>query len=215
MNNFANALKDMERADQIIEDVKAAAILLGAKERGLTSTNAIKAVNRHVEEYVELLEEAEELGSTLPNILKSYRMRNHGSAVVPVEMKYAPSHWVSEDSVSKENVIRNGKTRTQYTKVKGVTAAQASRLRRGIQGQLEETFSLLEESPLSEVQREELRGQIIETYQTATYREFTTSLLEIMNDWVLGNFYEDDADESDDSEVSEEELLAESLALLA
>ena len=110
-------------------------------------------------------------------------MRSNADTLVPAQMKYAPTHWVTKDRYNTEEFVKDGSIKTRKYKIKGITAAQAQRLRNGIQSLLESIFIALETSDWVDEDKENYKKDLIRTYNRESYSYFSECLLSELNRW--------------------------------
>ena len=177
------------------------AVKLGMKELGINSSNACSFCLKALNDYSELLEAAKGLGTTPLNLLKSYKMRNKGVELIPIEMRFAPPHWVCEASVETVRVWKNSKLIDKVYKTRGVTAATAQRLRAGLQPQILNLFTLLEEQNWSPAEKEKYKNEVIEAYKEESYQEFSETLIDAL--WRMNVGEDSTYGESEDIEDQE------------
>jgi hypothetical protein len=194
--SIAETIKSLEKIAAYAENLKELAVLAGAKANNLSYHNAMLACEKALNEFINYKKEAEELGTSLANVLKSYKMSHKSSDPVPSEMRYAPPHWISEASVETVKVWKNSKLIDKVYKTREVTAATAQRLRAGLQPQVLSLFTLLEEQNWEEADKDLYRNQVIEAYMTESYREFSEKLIDAL--WRL-NVGEEDISRAEDS----------------
>lgn len=105
---FGGAKRDYTRAEKLAADIVTLAIEGGAEPDGTNLGNALKAIKRELREYRTHLAEARSLGTTLPNVMKSYRMTKHGGDymheaknLVPERFHKVPAAWLKKLTVTK------------------------------------------------------------------------------------------------------------------
>jgi hypothetical protein len=180
MENFKNTLKELERVNSALEEFKRMAVKLGMKELGMNYSNACSFCLKSLNDYLEVLDAARDLGTTPLNLLKSYKMRNKGVELIPVEMRFAPPHWVCEASVETVRVWKNSKLIDKVYKTREVTAATAQRLRAGLQPQILNLFTLLDEQDWSSEEKDRYKNEVIEAYKEESYPEFSKTLIDAL-----------------------------------
>lgn len=168
---YGSAFRELEKAEEVAAALIQAALEAGAKPQGLNVSNALNKVLRELRDYRALLSQAEELGSSLPNILKSYRMRKQAPEVfLPAPFRVAPEHWVSENRLEKQEGWANGKRVEKLYKGRGVTALTAQGRCKRLQPVLVALFEQYRESGREGY--EDYVEAIEQAYQTAPYEEF-------------------------------------------
>lgn len=200
MNHFKHAQAELERANQILTDLCQAAVALGLSERGLNTNNAALFCFKALEDYRDLKQLATELGTTLPKVVQSYRMRNHGEELIPTELRFAPSHWVREATIRKEEYWANGNRKCRVYREKAVSAATAQRLRVGLQQQLIALFTMIGEIGWSEAEKQEYTLGLIESYKRDSYEVFSSQLAKEL--WELST--DSDAEPVEDTREDEQ-----------
>jgi hypothetical protein len=218
MRNLESTIRDLQSLNDLLKQVEETAVKVGAKPQGLNQSNALKAVLKSAEEWAKVDAEAREMGTTIPNVLKSFRMRNRAIAELPAAFKFAPPHWVTEERTKREDVSRNGKTRSIYTKIKAVSASTAQRQLRGILPLLAELITQAKELEWSERDQKSLENLLEAKMLEFSFEEFSRGVLALLNNMVLApsTFAELMREEEDDEdlEISEEEELESCLELL-
>ena len=138
--------------------IKELAILAGAEEKDLTLHNALLACERVIGEYLDLKQEAEKLGTSLPNALKSYRMASKRAKVlVPDILTAIPPHWVLRENRS---------------------VKEARKLSKALQADLKELYKNLAEAHwMTDEEKEEYSRSVIECFQKESYEDFKLFVL--------------------------------------
>lgn len=99
MENFTNTLVELQRAQSVLTNIKNKAISLGAAERGLNLPNAWGFIESQLNRLKKFEDEANRLGTTIPNALKSYRMTKRAdeldTSILPDVLLKIPGHWLS------------------------------------------------------------------------------------------------------------------------
>jgi hypothetical protein len=99
MENFTNTLVELQRAQSVLTNIKNKAISLGAAERGLNLHNAWGFIESQLNRLRKFEDEANKLGTTIPNALKSYRMTKRtdelDTSILPDVLRKIPGHWLS------------------------------------------------------------------------------------------------------------------------
>lgn len=183
MENFRNTIKEIESANYVLEELKKVAIDLGMSKSGANTFNIGSFCLKALRNYAEILQVADELGISPLNSLKSFRIRNKKSELVPVEMKFAPPHWVCDTSVETVKVRKNSKIVEKVFKTRSVSAATAQRLRTGLQPQIADLFALINDQDWRQEDKDECRNQIVESYKTESYQKFSEMIIDAL--WRL------------------------------
>lgn len=153
---FKEALKAIEKVSEYSEKIKELALISGAEENGLNSHNALLACEKSIKEFAALKVEIKKLGTTLPNLIKSYKMiKNRGESLVPEYLKFVPPQWILKEKLSPE---------------------KAKRLLNSLGVQLETLFQLIEESQWGESEKEQYKNEIIECFGSYSSEEFSIAL---------------------------------------
>ena len=167
---YNSAFRELKKAEEVAAALIQAALEAGAKPQGLNVSNALNKVLRELRDYRALLSQAEELGSSLPNILKSYRMSKRPAEVLPPEFRLAPEHWMTETRLETQEGWVNGKRVEKLYKGRGVTALTAQGRCNRLQPLLVALFEQYRESGREGY--EDYVEAIEQAYQTAPYEEF-------------------------------------------
>jgi hypothetical protein len=173
----------LSKLSEYTKKIEELAVLVGAKPTGLTTHNALLSCEKAIRDYVDLKEQAEESGTSLPNALRSYKMTKRPRVELPPYLRFAPPHWIQEETTKRVQVWKDSLLRDRVYKVPAVTAATAQRLRNGLQDQLENLFLLIEEKNWSENHKEEYRREVQEAYRNLDYKMFSQTLSECL--WEL------------------------------
>lgn len=156
---FPSGHRDMNRAEKMAAEIVALAIEGGAKSDGTNLGNAMKAIKRELREYRNHLAEARLLGTTLPNIVKSYRMTKHNGDYMHEAKNLVPErfHKVSASFLRK------------------LTVAQAERKHRTMMPLIVEAWQLAKDYP-------DVREQMLSEYLIASADDYERLLYVFIND---------------------------------
>jgi multidrug efflux pump subunit AcrA (membrane-fusion protein) len=121
--HYRQAFKDLEKAENLAEELNRLALLLGTRRDGLNTANAQRAVSKAVEELVEARQQAEDNGyRSLAVALKALGQKTP-ELELPQWAQFAPAHWSNETTLETVEHWRKSK----LYKVKAVTPLQAQR----------------------------------------------------------------------------------------
>lgn len=181
MKDLANIYRELGEHVLAAEEFKQVALELGAKPNGLNHQNAVSTVLKAARAYAAMVQEAEEMGTTLPNILKGARMRKGLGSVVPERYKYAPPQWIRKAKYVNERHSKDGLTRTFTRRDKGVSPAQAQYLRKQIEPLMIDFFTALRDSDWSLDERKTVLEGIDHSYFHDSYEDFNS----LLHEWLL------------------------------
>lgn len=135
-----------------------------------------------VSEALQCEQTVKEMGyNTLGTALKALGQTRKVVAVLPGEIKYAPTHWVISDYYRTEEVWKNANRTQRKILVRGRTARTAQRLRDGLEGMLQELWYRTEtDSNMNEEEKESYKREVIGNYHDpeVTYERFAEMILE-------------------------------------
>lgn len=193
-NLYDDIRKKISKLEEIEAKIEELAILLGSKERG-NLHNSFLMCEKAICQHLEYKKKAEELNSSLGNIIRSYRMRQSPESKVPAEMRFAPPHWITEASTETVTVWKDSKRVDKVYRVGEVSAVTAQRLRHSLQGQLESLFELLESSDWGEDVKRDYKESVIKSYRTDSFQQFSEGIAESL--WYLTSGMEEEEIEQD------------------
>ena len=182
--HYRQAFKDLEKAENLAEELNRLALLLGTRPDGLNTANAQRAVSKAVEELVEARQQAEDNGyRSLATALKALGQKTP-DLQLPEWARFAPAHWSNETELE---WVEHWKKSKLYKK-KAVTPLQAQhQLNR-----LKPTIKLvLDELDWDPEQMEEVKKALM----TLGYKDFQHELYDFLRRVTQ---------EGDDDEVNEE-----------
>ena len=183
--HYRQAFKDLEKAENLAEELNRLALLLGTRRDGLNTANAQRAVSKAVLELVEARQQAKDNGyASLAVALKALGQKTP-ELELPEWALWAPAHWINETELERVEHWR----KTKLYKKKAVTAVQAQKQLEGLQKRIKLVLDELEDRP---DQQENVRAALM----TLSYEDFSKELL---------RFLRGDPDE----EAEEEETTAE------
>jgi hypothetical protein len=177
---YGDALRQLKKAEQVAAALVEAAAETGAKPQGLNVNNALEKVLRELRDYRALVTQAEALGSTLPNILKSYRMAKRPDEVIPAVFRLAPEHWCTENRLERQAGWANGKRVEKLYKGRGVSPLTAQNRCKRLQPVLLALFEQRRETGLDGYS--EYVESTAEAYQTLNYEEFVSEVFSQLRD---------------------------------
>jgi hypothetical protein len=178
--HYGAAFREMEKAERIASALIQAAIEAGAQPRGLNVSNALEKVLRDLRDYRSLLSQAEELGSTLPNIIKSYRMSKRSAEVVPAAFRLAPEHWIIDNRLERQEGWANGKRVEKLYKGRGVSPLVAQGRCKRLQPVIAALLEQYRDSGREGY--EEYVSALEQAYQTIPYEEFVAEVFSELRD---------------------------------
>ena len=167
--HYKQALKDLERAENLAEETNRLALLLGAREDGLNVTNAQRTVSKAVEEFVEARQQAKDNGyASLAFALKALGQKTPALRL-PEWAQYAPAHWSNETELEHVEHWRKSK----LYKVKAVTPLQAQKQLDSLKPTLKLVLDELDWDP---AQLEDVKKALL----TLTYKDFQEELFSFL-----------------------------------
>lgn len=97
MEDFIKTLAEIQQAQFFLTKMKEKAISLGASEKGINSHNAWSHLETQLNRLKKFEDQANSLGTTLPNVFKSYRMTKRLDTVdlseLPSELHKVSPRW--------------------------------------------------------------------------------------------------------------------------
>ena len=188
--HYKQALKDLERAENLAEETNRLALLLGARADGLNVTNAQRTVSKAVEELVEVRQQAKTNGyASLAFALKALGQKNP-ELQLPDWAQYAPAHWSNETELEHVEHWRKSK----LYKVKAVTPLQAQKQL----DRLKPTLKLvLDELGWDPAQLENVKDALM----TKSYRDFQERLFSFLR----GTEEQDEVDEAEETTANQKD----------
>jgi hypothetical protein len=174
MTDFIKSLKELERAQEIFDKMREKAISLGVGERNCHIRNVWSYLETQLKELENLRQQAEELGSSLPNIIKSYRMNKRPTEVLPPRFLLAPEHWIADERLERQTGWANGKMVEKLYKGRGVSALTAQNRCKRLHPVLSALLEQCRESGLHDY--DEYVDAMVEAYQTLSYEEFVAEV---------------------------------------
>ena len=182
--HYKQASKDLERADNIAEEMIRLGLMLGVKPGGLNPVNAQRAVSKAVEELVEARETANNNGyDSLGFALKALGQKTP-EIQLPDWVQWAPAHWIVEASVETISYWKNGRRVDAPKRKSAVTALQAQKQLDRLKPTIKLVFDELDWKP------EEL-DKVKKAFLTLTFADFQEALF---------GFLRSDGDENEDTE---------------
>ena len=196
--HYRQAFKDLEKAENLAEELNRLALLLGVSPDGLNTPNAQRAVTKAVVELVEARQQAKDNGySSLAVALKALGQKTP-EPELPEWARFAPAHWVVKTGVQHVEHWKHGNIVKTHYKVKEVTAIQAQRQLDRLKPYLSEVLEKLDWEP-AEVEN------VKEAFLTQSHREFEDSLL----NFLRGDTSEDQVEETSQTDPEMEANLEE------
>ena len=145
--HYRQAFKDLEKAENLAEEVNRLALLLGTRPDGLNTANAQRAVSKAVEELVEARQQAEDNGyRSLAVALKALGQKTP-DLQLPEWARFAPAHWTKEASVETIYYWKNGRRVDAPERKAAVTPVQAQRQLDRLKPTLKTVLDELEDRP--------------------------------------------------------------------
>lgn len=167
--HYRQALKDLEKAENLAEETNRLALLLGARADGLNVTNAQRTVSKAVEEFVEARQQAKDNGyASLAFALKALGQKTPALRL-PEWAQYAPAHWSNETELEHVEHWRKSK----LYKVKAVTPLQAQKQLDSLKPTLKLVLDELDWDP---AQLEDVKKALL----TLTYKDFQEELFSFL-----------------------------------
>jgi len=188
--HYGDAFRDMQKAEKVAAALIQAALESGAKPRGLNVSNALEKVLRELRDYHALVTQANELGSTLPNILKSYRMTKRAEVLLPAAFKVAPEHWATDTKLERQEGWVNGKRVEKLYKGRGVTPLTAQNRCKRLQPILIMLFQQYQDAGFSEFENYVKSIEI--AYNTSPYEEFVAEVFNELRELSQGEILTDE-----------------------
>lgn len=178
--HYRQAFKDLEKAENLAEELNRLALLLGTRPDGLNTANAQRAVSKAVEELVEARQQAEDNGyRSLAVALKALGQKTP-DLQLPLWAQFAPAHWINETSLE---IVEHWRKSKLYKK-KAVTPIQAQKQLDGVKKWIKLVLDELEGRP-------DQQENVKEAFMSLSYEDFFDRLL---------SFLRDDPDEEDEEE---------------
>ena len=193
MGHFKNTLIELGKRGEVLDAIMDEALKLGAKEKGLNVCNAILTIRKNVDAYLDLKKEAEELGTTLANAVKAYRMRNKVEFEIPALFRVAPAHWVKDGGMETRTYAYGWKER--HYKTAEVTALTAQR-------RLEKLWPLI--ATVLEAFGDDTHyvASMEKVYKEDSYADFSESLLEQYRNAIVGDTVDYEPEENEREEIA-------------
>jgi hypothetical protein len=206
VRHYKQALKDLEKAERLAEELTELATLLGVKADGPNAYNASKAVAKAVRGLLTLEEEAQRLGYKSPALALKALSQVKPAVELPEVFRYYPAHWVREAGVERVEVWKNGKRVDRNYKVTAVTPLQA-------QGRLDRLVPVL-----AEVLKEgesldnhaQLSAEVVDAFNTRSYEDFVEQCF----DFLRGETPYDDENEVEKVVEATDDKLEQQLEVL-
>ena len=181
--HYRQAFKDLEKAENLAEELNRLALLLGVSPDGLNTPNAQRAVSKAVGELVEARQQAKDNGySSLAVALKALGQKTP-DLQLPEWAQFAPAHWINETTLETVEHWR----KTKLYKKKAVTPVQAQKQLDGIKKWIKLVLDELEGRP-------DQQENVKVAFMTLSYEDFFDRLL---------SFLRGDPDEEDEEEATE------------
>jgi len=191
--HYRQAFKDLEKAENLAEELNRLALLLGVSPGGLNTPNAQRAVSKAVVELVEARQQAKDNGySSLAVALKALGQKTP-DLQLPLWAQFAPAHWTKEASVETIYYWKNGRRVYAPKRNPAVTAVQAQRQLDGVKKWIKLVLDELEGRP-------DQQENVKEAFMTLSYEDFFDRLLSFLRD---DPYEEDEEEEVTENTVSQ------------
>ena len=167
--HYRQAFKDLEKAENLAEEVNRLALLLGTRPDGLNTANAQRAVSKAVEELVEARQQAEDNGyRSLAVALKALGQKTP-DLQLPEWARFAPAHWSNETELE---FVEHWK-KSKLFKKKAVTPLQAQHQLNRLKPTIKHVLDELDWDP---EQMEEVKKALM----TLGYKDFQHELYDFL-----------------------------------
>ena len=171
--HYRQAFKDLEKAENLAEELNRLALLLGVSPDGLNTPNAQRAISKAVVELVEAKQQAKDNGySSLAVALKALGQKTP-DLQLPLWAQFAPAHWTKEASVETIYYWKNGRRVEAPKRNPAVTAVQAQKQLDGIKKRIKLVLDELEGHP-------DERENVKEALMTLSYDDFSNRLFSFL-----------------------------------